>query len=278
MSQIIRHVKGGTGSYFMLYRGGYDFENKRGLNPYERPHEFNFGWPSRVDYGFMLHLSDYRDDQMRPFKFFGLNPEIDGDWKEVNVSICFGKEGQLVMFNDDYMKHHKLHRIHKVVKTRTKWVKEWSHNWCYGIHKDSYEYWGWNFRSTDDYLLFGYSARTLADLIPEKAELFRPEVWLGDCRPTYNNLWNMEPMSLNDSWDLTPEQKHIIWERKVEAERERREAERKLNELKAMDYHCDMCGAEGAEYVANPYDEEMYGTKNYQWLCPDCYLNCMEDV
>lgn len=278
MSQIIRHIKRDSGSYFLLYRGGYDFEKNRGTTPYARPDEFNFAWPSHVEHGFILHSLDYKDNLTRLYNFFGINPEINGDWKEVNLSICFGKEGQLVLFNDDYLKHHKLQRIHKVVKTRTKWVKEWSTRWIKGIHQDSYEYWRWNFRSTGDYLLFGYHPRSLADLIPEKAELFRPELYMKDYREIWNNLWNMEPMSLNESWDLTPEQKHIIWERKVEVERERREAERKLEELKAMDYHCDICGAEGADYVVNPYDEEVNGTINYQWLCPKCYQDCVDDI
>ena len=49
-------------------------------------------------------------------------------------------------------------------------------------------------------------------------------------------------------------------------------------ELKAMDDHCDVCGAEGAKYVVNPYDKEVNDKIKYQWLCPECYQDCIDDI
>ncbi len=45
-------------------------------------------------------------------------------------------------------------------------------------------------------------------------------------------------------------------------------------------HKCDECGKfkPDVEYVANPYDEELYGETNMEWLCNDCYWDIAAEV
>lgn len=43
---------------------------------------------------------------------------------------------------------------------------------------------------------------------------------------------------------------------------------------------CDICGAcnAGVVFITNPFDEEVHGEINKQWLCTECYEDLCDDI
>lgn len=41
---------------------------------------------------------------------------------------------------------------------------------------------------------------------------------------------------------------------------------------------CEICGSEEAEYVIDPYVQEIDGIETWRWLCVDCYNEACGDV
>ncbi len=41
---------------------------------------------------------------------------------------------------------------------------------------------------------------------------------------------------------------------------------------------CQHCGNEDADWCINPYDQDMYGTENYEWICSSCYNSFLGDI
>ena len=113
-------------------------------------------------------------------------------------------------------------------------------------------------------------------------EFFYDEAW--------RNFFNIEPIKYKSIHDipvitdydtlscLSKEQKEIIEksdrEKAEQAEKFRRERE----ENKLKDGYCDRCGAPNAHYCENPYMKEMYDRSVMQWLCTDCYYDCIGDI
>lgn len=42
-------------------------------------------------------------------------------------------------------------------------------------------------------------------------------------------------------------------------------------DLRTVEGFCDHCAIGDADYVANPYDQDVHGEINMEWLCSDCY-------
>jgi len=41
---------------------------------------------------------------------------------------------------------------------------------------------------------------------------------------------------------------------------------------------CDTCGHNGANYVVNPYFEDIDGVIKMEWMCSDCYNDSCADI
>lgn len=41
---------------------------------------------------------------------------------------------------------------------------------------------------------------------------------------------------------------------------------------------CEHCGGAGADYMVNPYDADINGIENWQFICPSCYENLCGDI
>ena len=41
---------------------------------------------------------------------------------------------------------------------------------------------------------------------------------------------------------------------------------------------CEHCGNRTGEYMINPYDADMYGQENWQYICTSCYDNLCADI
>jgi hypothetical protein len=107
-----------------------------------------------------------------------------------------------------------------------------------------------------------------------KKSLFGHEEWL----KRNDMLYALDPIDLNASWDRTDDEKAVI---KMEIDKiraEKRAAQEDLERRRHTPGFCSVCGREGAEYVADPYAEEMYGEIHMEWLCPDCYHDAAMDV
>ena len=102
----------------------------------------------------------------------------------------------------------------------------------------------------------------------------RHEDWLKRNR----TLYELDPIDLNTSWDRTDDEKTSIQEQIEKICTEKRAAAEELERRKRTPGFCSVCGREGAEYVANPYAEEMYGEIHMEWLCSDCYHDAAMDV
>ena len=41
---------------------------------------------------------------------------------------------------------------------------------------------------------------------------------------------------------------------------------------------CSRCGSEYADYIENPYQKDMFNQSIFEWLCCDCYKDCLGDI
>ena len=41
---------------------------------------------------------------------------------------------------------------------------------------------------------------------------------------------------------------------------------------------CEHCGKDVGEYMINPYDQDMYGQENWEYICNGCYENLCSDI
>lgn len=45
-----------------------------------------------------------------------------------------------------------------------------------------------------------------------------------------------------------------------------------------MNTCCDICGCECADYLIDPYMQDMHDTEVWRWLCADCYRDLLYDI
>lgn len=271
---------------FVFYRGGYDETEKKGLDPYNREHDplakekgFDPLFDHGVADGLLLHATSIYSKRAVKF-FFGEDflsgtRVVTGDWK-----VCFDDCGRLVFYRAECP---DPVRVTKVLKTESKFYKEWTtpathpymDPWPREVH-------GWKFKKGVEYAIVDINPDYLFQLLPVEYEKLgfgkntcvRYEDWLKRNR----TLYELDPIDLNTSWDRTDEEKAIIQEQIEKIRAEKRAAAEELERRKRTPGYCSVCGCEGAEYVADPYSEEMYGTINMTWLCPDCYHDSAMDV
>lgn len=41
---------------------------------------------------------------------------------------------------------------------------------------------------------------------------------------------------------------------------------------------CEHCGNSYGDYTINPYDEDIHGEENWEYICSECYDQCCQDI
>lgn len=302
---------------FLLYRGGIRYHKEikngedKGYDPYERyrviPREeimyqdtpkdkttvFGFSMAQGVHLSPWYHTRDYESGKTRIAKFLGL-PD---DYKEkedyrinLKLNACFTMDGRLVLFKDGC----KPVRREKTYRTFTKTVEEWGDGHKqWGVRNPKYDVKYWDFKNDTDYMIISLDDRMLWCVLPLMYEQkFRKmlsdirtaaytmgtEATLALQKAYCDTLWKIEPFSLDEPWDYTDEQKQYIKEFEEEVRQRRLKEMYDLEQRKALPGYCDDCGCEGATYRLDPYADEMWGRKEYCWLCDDCAHERAMDV
>lgn len=268
--------------YSILYRGGYDFEKQKGLDPYNRMREYLnvswYGsWNETVASGMLLSYSFMPDTPTETIKeFFGFTGNKYEYFAECNLKCVFDKYGHIILYKNT---DEDPVRCDKIVKNHTKHYKLITGD-KYGCEKCPVEYSYWKFKKNVKFLRFSIDYRMLYRLLP--VEYNDNKIWTWESTKNYKDilsiLYSWDPIDLNDSWDYTDEQKKEIKEAFDQLIEMRREGERQLEILKNTPGHCSQCGAPNADYVDDPFDCEIYGEHNKRWLCPDCYHDIAMDV
>lgn len=276
MAQKVVYKKISNHGCVILYRGGYDEETGQGLDPHPRAPQFNRGWNQTIKDGVLISLPDddnsvYHD---RALKFFGLEGRQD-EVAEVDLSICFDKYHRAVLFKNSVK--YKPKRFAKKVKTRCETFKEWQPYYYVEKKDDAYVVEGWKFKSKDDYLIISMHPYSLVNIIPEYSDVYG-DYLLNDWSELGRILWGLEPIDLNSYWGMNEEQLEIVRKKEVKEFQEQKKHEHTIEERKLLPGYCDVCGAEDADYCADPYDEEIYGEENMRWLCSKCYADIMGDI
>ena len=268
MSQIIKY--NAFTNLFVLYRGGYDTDNKRGIDPYNRG----------VDKGFLLHIKN--EEKEKAFKIFNIPNDKQDHVVEVNLSICFDEHMRIVVYNNKTVRN--TGRLYKEYKTNSMTVKKWGDPYHYYMPEEypiKIKYWD---LKGDDYLICQMTSLFhLYNIIPEILDKY-PQITdtntrnSEECKELCNFLYMLNPIDLNSSWDYTEEQKYINeFGEKLFKQRIKEHIE-KCEKQSQLDGYCDRCGAPEALYIENPYDAEIYGESNHEWLCETCYNELQNDI
>lgn len=237
-------------------------------------------------------FNDYDHDQKaRIAEFMGISDAYKRNAAgrlDVKLWCCFTVDGRVVLFKDGASPKRK----EQTYKVYTQVVQEWTgmgKEW--GKRNPKYKVKYWEFKHKSDYIIVNASDDLLFTVMPyiyeSKLRHMRQKIqsacWLNCAdgaklmEKFANYLWKIEPFCLDESWDYTDEQKQYI--KDVRAEIRRKELDRlaELERRRNTPGYCDDCGCECAEWVIDPFDYEMYGAKNYCWLCDDCYHErCMD--
>ena len=271
---------------FKLYRGGYDEKTKSGLDPYHREFEplteakgYKPVWHGVADGILLFMRSEYSRNAIEFFfgKYFDESKSqiIHGNW-----SVCFDGCGRLVFFESDA---HIPERITTTYKTRCKSYNEWVTPNVYSYNDE----WprivsAWKFKSGTRYCIVDVDKKFLFKLLPieyEKLGLQNRQMCTHEqYLLVMKDLYYLEPVDLNSSWDRTEEEKQEIQKQIMEIRNKKERAAYELERRKHTEGYCSCCGAENADYVADPYDEEIYGKINMRWLCSECYHDIAMDV
>lgn len=280
MSQIIEI---NTRGYCVLYRGGYDIQKHKGLDPYDRKREplnlnLSGDWNETVSLGMLLHHHSERTSSTEEIcEFFGIELNTTHyNYADCNLKCVFTNDNRIILYKNTDKDPVK---VTKTVKNRTKEYKFWTEYNDY-FSKGPFTYTYWKFDKKVKYLVFDIDWRYLFRLLPieyDKLCIYELAV-ASDYREAIRRISELPPIDLNDSWDYNGVQKKEIEQAWVE----KRENERKAREEREIRKHtpgyCCICGAENANYVVNPYYYEMYGTISREWLCPSCEYNAAMDV
>lgn len=101
----------------------------------------------------------------------------------------------------------------------------------------------------------------------------------GEYKSRYTELVTaLSVFRCSGDYEYTEEEKEEIRKKKEAEEKARREYEEDLERRKNTPGYCSRCGAPCASYVPNPFDEEINGIINYEWLCDDCYNDYCGDI
>ena len=280
MGQVIEY---NTRGYCVLYRGGYDIQNKKGLDKFNRKREYlnlnlDDSWNNTVSNGLLLHHNHpYRTSSvMEITDFLGIDFLTTYDcFVNCNLKVCFTNDGRIILYKNTDPDPVK---VTKTTKNRTKECKMWLEENAFLESPYTFTY--WKFKKGVKYLVFDFDWRYLFGLLPVEYERLNIIDLHNkfDYIEAYKRLFELDPIDLNDSWDYTDEQKREIEIAKKERQEKIIKANEELEIRKNTPGYCSCCGEPGANYVDDPYDYEIYGVHNKRWLCPHCEHEFAMDV
>lgn len=109
-----------------------------------------------------------------------------------------------------------------------------------------------------------------------------------DFKDLYPNLYYIEPKvfenEIPEVIDIDEPCTYNEEQLKYKKEQERLEEERikkykeDLEIRKKTPGYCSRCGSPNASYIENPYQKEINGLSVYEWMCSDCYNDCLGDI
>jgi len=282
MAQVILYDE--FHGYFLFFRGGYDQQTKKGLDPYEFDTDpvstykgFSPTFP--IKHGYLIHAHS-NEEKLKVGKFFfGESFSIE-EKKDYIASgeymLCFDKNLRTVFYKKG---EQAPVRTTRHCKTRNKFYKEWIRPYSdYQVGNiPPCDITGYSFKKGQKYLICnGSTFGCFIDIIPEIVRLPETEK-LAHSTELCEYMWNLEPIDLSQSWDYSEEEKAEFRRKFYEIDEQRRKAAEELEERRNTPGFCDVCG-KPADYVEDPYQYEMYGTHHMCWLCPDCYHEACMDV
>ena len=266
-----------NGDYVVLYRGGYDRENRKGLDRFVRRRNPLTEWsptgPSDIANGMLG-----QPDTGRANQFFGYtgNPRdlvIDGSWK-----VCFDADSRMVLYPKS-VKDPK--RVVGKSKTKSGRFLEWTRSGKYATDGPPWVWHGWEFKDPRDYLILDVTLWEIYRLLPDQYEA----IVMKDLEPgidprfsgkTYQEItwafWELDPVDLDDPWDYSDAQKIEIAKANDRRRAEKLAEKRELERLRKLPGHCCVCGADGAKLSMNPLSigwGDLGGET--EWLCERCW-------
>lgn len=265
MSQTIYYH--GHQNIFVLYRGGKETDGYGyGECPFGR---------KEITEGFLMHV----EDPLALMNMLHIPNDCEDHKREVNFSVCFGSDG-MIYFYDERTKNKG--RIQKIFTRNSPILKRYRAHYEFLSKREiPFEYKYWDIKG--DFVKCSGNFSQLKNLIPEII-LDRKEfkeiynTYPFDYKKLNEMLYNLPPIDLNDSWDYTEEIKEEMRIGREKAYQEKLKREQELEERKNTPGYCSRCGAKHADYVANPFDEEINGIINMEWLCRDCYNDICGDI
>lgn len=216
------------------------------------------------------HLKNLWDHHTTPeelYAFFGYTYKPYESVKIENIDpwICYTENNDIILYFGNDIPRLKT----KTTKMLTKHAKMWANHgkWFRDKREFAYKYWDVKDKSK---LLF---------CTESSLHCIFPEIKWGDYYPFgEKDKIDLGPFRASDPYDYSDEEKAEILRKKAEEEKRRQEYYEDLERRKNTPGYCCRCGCEGAEYVMNPYDHDMYNVENYEWLCDDCYESIKGDI
>ena len=201
------------------------------------------------------------------FKFFNIDINKNGNQYIRNIDpwLCLTESYDLMM----YFGKDKPIRKEKTVKTMTKHRKFWAHHnkWNWNGKSATYSYWDVKDKSK---MLICSISHDFVNCFPEL--IYKP-IPLQIVDLSLN-----EPFKCSDNYDYTDSEKYEIIRKEIEEKTERERYKAEIEERKQTPGWCSYCGLYKAELIANPYDYEMNGIVNLEYICPDCYQSICGDI
>lgn len=237
---------------FTFYRGGYDFAQKRGVDPYKRATN-PVGAATRlypdcpIENGTLFYCGvgdpHWMESKAKIGKFF-FGADIDLSQDQVTYGqymMCFDSVGRIVLWKKG---EPSPERISKICKTRKSnfyktWIKPYTE---YSISTPPVIVKGLKFKKGQEFLVLS-CIQSFYCLIPEYAEKLQFSFEKYACAEDwYKELEKVEPIDLSYSWDYTEEEK-AEFEKEINAIKEQRRKEQEEREKrKATLGYCDFCG------------------------------------
>ena len=288
------------GLYIKLYRGGFDKENKKGIDPCFRssdpvndivsgriPKEYP------IERGITLAAMNMKNDNgisrerfisVGKF-FFGEDFEekmvnlkedefiaVDGEWM-----LVFSHCNDLVLYrkeNNNFIPK----KVTKECTAYSKFYKTWNNLGSFRLcknEKGKYTVKGYDFGKVD--FVLASPPSHYRDFLPEYGKTVEMKGMSEPWDEYADRIYKLPPIDLGKSWDYTEEEKSKFKEEADKIIQKRKEEERKLEERKHTPGYCEMCG-EPADYVIDPYDADIYNITIYRWLCPSCLTSIAGDI
>lgn len=226
--------------------------------------------PCLLFFHYQPDMKSIQDGHTTPdemFKFFNIDTKKDGNQYIENIDpwLCLTENYDLVL----YFGEDKPIRKEKTVKTMTQHRRFWAHHnkWNWEGKPATYSYWE----------VKDKSKLIIADISHDFFQCF-PELKYKPIAMEIVDVSLNEPFKCSDNYGYTDLEKDEIIKKELEkkAEQERHMAE--IEERKHTPGWCSYCGLYKAELIANPYDYDIHGEINMEYICSSCYHDICGDI